>query len=100
MDHTKPNFRVFLAYGMLEKIVRDIETWRGMNLELIWSFWTQWRKRFVVLECGLEDIDGQLLIVEIQDPMVKIQAYLHKKKTQGKISWEEVWKHIIMKLVE
>ena len=77
MDHANPNFRVFLAYGMPEKIVQDTETWRGRYTRLIWPFQTQWRKQFFVPEYGLEDIEGQPFTVEIQDPTVKIQTYLY-----------------------
>ena len=79
MDHANPNFRVFLAYGTPEEIVPDTETWRGRYPRLILPFQTQRRKRFFVLEYGLGDIEGQPLTVEIQDPMVKIQTYLHSK---------------------
>ena len=65
MDHANPNFRVILAYGTPEKIVRDTETWRGKYPRLIWPFWTQRQKRFLVPEYGLEDIEGQPLTVEI-----------------------------------
>ena len=77
MDHENPNFRMFLAYGMPQKIVQDTEIWRGRNLRLICPFQTQREKRFFVPEYGLEDIKGQPLTVEIQDPTVKIQTYLH-----------------------
>ena len=46
-DHEITNFRMFLTYGALEKIVLDIKTWRGGNLSLIWPFWTQWQNCFV-----------------------------------------------------
>ena len=65
MDHANPNFRVFLAYGTLEKIIQDTETWRGQNLRLIWPFQIQQRKRFFIPEYGLGDIEGQPLTVEI-----------------------------------
>ena len=52
----------------------------GMISWLIWPFWTQRRKWFFVLEYGLEDTEGQSLTVEIQDPTVKIQTYLHLKE--------------------
>ena len=77
MDHENPNFRVFLAYGTPEKIVRDTETRRGRNPRLIWPFWTQRQNWFFVSEYGLEDIEGKPLIVEIQDLTVKIQTYLY-----------------------
>ena len=38
MDHTNLNFRVFLVYETLEKIVWDTETWRGRHLKLICYF--------------------------------------------------------------
>ena len=57
-------------------------------------------KRFVVSECGLEDIDGQPPPSRSKIRRSKYKLIYTKKKTQGKISWEEVWKHIIMKLVE
>ena len=63
--------------GRQKKIVRDTEIWRERYPWLIWSFWTQWQKRFFVPEYGLEDIEGQPLTIKIQDPTVKIQTYLH-----------------------
>ena len=72
MDHAIPNFRVILAYGALEKIVRGTKTWRGRYLRLIWPFQTQRRKRFFVPEYGLGDKEGQPLTVEIRDPVVEI----------------------------
>ena len=38
VDHEITNFKVFSAYGALEKIVLDTETWRGGELRLIWPF--------------------------------------------------------------
>ena len=72
MDHAIPNFRVFLAYGILEKILWDTETWREKYPMLIWPFRTQRQKRFFVPEYGLGDREGQPLTIEIRDPVVEI----------------------------
>ena len=84
MDHATPNFRMFMAYGTPEKIVRDTETWRGRYLRLIWPFQNQRQKQFFVLEYGLGDIEGQPLTVEIQDPTVKFKLIYTQKETQGR----------------
>ena len=72
MDHAIPNFRVFLAYGAPEKIVRGTETWGRRYPRLIWPFQTQRRKRFFVPEYGLGDREEQPLTIEIRDPVVRI----------------------------
>ena len=72
MDHAIPNFRVFLAYGAPEKIVRGTETWGEGTLKLIWPFQTQRQKWFFIPEYGLGDREGQPLTVEIRDPVVEI----------------------------
>ena len=38
MDHAKTNFRVFLAYEALRKIVWDTKIWRAEYHKLIWPF--------------------------------------------------------------
>ena len=38
VDYAKPNFRVFLTYGTLGKIVLGAKTWRGGYPRLIWPF--------------------------------------------------------------
>ena len=38
VDHEITNFRIFLVYRALEKIVLDIKTWRGGDPRLIWPF--------------------------------------------------------------
>ena len=72
MDHAILNFRVFLAYGALEKIVRGTETWGRRYPRLIWPFQAQRQKRFFVPEYDLGDREGQPLTVKIRDPVVRI----------------------------
>ena len=38
VNHEITNFKTFLAYGALKKIVPDTKTWRGGDLRLIWPF--------------------------------------------------------------
>ena len=83
---------------MPEKIIWDIETWRGRYPRLVWPFWTQQRKWFFVPEYGLEDIEGQPSPLRSKIRRSKFKLIYTKKKTQDRINLEEVWKHTIMKL--
>ena len=84
MDHATPNFRVFLAYGTPEKIVRDTETQRGTYPGLIWPFQTPRRKWFFVPEYGLGDRERSPSPSRSKIRRSKFKLIYTKKETQGR----------------